>query len=204
MTPDRASDLAPDHAPAANTHALELLRTRRSPRLRDFGEGGPSEDELEAMLTIAARVPDHGRLTPWRFVVIAGKGRERLGEVIGRCFDADHPDAIEDQKTMARKRLCFAPVVVAVVSCPVEHPKIPAWEQELSAGAACMNLIHAANALGYAAVWLTEWYAFDARVLEELGCEAGQRLAGFIHIGRADGLREDRERPGLSDVVRRY
>ncbi len=191
-----------DHA--ADNPALELLRTRRSPKLRDFDGPGPGETELETMLTIAARVPDHGRLTPWRFVVIAGEGRERLGEFIGRCFDADNPEAIEDQKLMARRRLCFAPVVVAVVSCPVEHPKVPAWEQELSAGAACMNLIHAANALGYAAVWLTEWYAFDDRVLEELGCEPGQRLAGFVHIGRADGPREDRERPGLSDVVRWY
>jgi nitroreductase len=202
---DRTNANANAHA---HTHALDLLRTRRSPKLRDFldsGDGpGPSDAQLETMLTIAARVPDHGRLTPWRFVVIAGEGRERLGAFIGRCFEADHPDALEDQKTMARRRLCFAPVVVAVVSCPVEHPKVPVWEQELSAGAACMNLIHGAHAMGYAAVWLTEWYAFDARVLAELGCEAGQRLAGFVHIGRADGVREDRERPGLSDVVRRY
>lgn len=191
------------HGTAGNP-ALDLLRARRSPGLRDFDGPGPSDGELGAMLTIAARVPDHGRLAPWRFVVIAGEGRERLGAVIGRCFDADHPDAIEDQRAMARRRLCFAPVVVAVVSCPVEHPKVPVWEQELSAGAACMNLIHAANAMGYAAVWLTEWYAFDERVLEELGCEAGQRLAGFIHIGKADGARADRERPGLADVVRHY
>ncbi len=189
-----------------STHAaaLDLLRTRRSPRLRDFDGPGPSDGELEAMLTIAARVPDHGRLCPWRFIVIRGEGRERLGAVIGACFDADHPDALDDQKAMARKRLCFAPVVVAVVSCPVENPKIPAWEQELSAGAACMNLIHAAHAMGYAAVWLTEWYAYDDRVLKAMGCEDGHRLAGFIHIGRADGQREDRDRPALGDVVRRY
>lgn len=164
------------------------------------------------MLGIAARVPDHGQLVPWRFIVIAGTRRHDLGQLIGDCFDADHPDADPTQRAEARKRITHAPLVVAVVSCPRRdpsdpqrpHPKIPEREQLLSAGAVCMNLLIAAKAMGYGALWLTEWYAYDRRVLDALGLSDRECLAGLIHIGTELEPRDDRARPRLADIVTAY
>lgn len=127
-----------------------------------------------------------------------------LGTVIGTCFEADHPGASSEARAHARGRLAHAPLVIAVVFCPREHPKVPEWEQVLSAGAACMNLLHACRATGYAAIWLTEWYAFDRRVLDELGLERKERIAGFVHIGTESETRDDRVRPALPDIVTEY
>jgi nitroreductase len=180
---------------------LSLLQRRRSVAANLLAEPGPSSREIEALLTVASRVPDHGRLAPWRFLVIAGEARHRIGEVIAAAFQADQPGA--DAETMARERnrLARAPVVIGVVSRARPHVKIPEWEQVLSAGAACMNLLTAATAMGFGATWITEWYAFDRRVLDALGLEPEERIAGFVHIGTARETPADRARPALADIV---
>ncbi|MDB5559769.1 MAG: nitroreductase [Enterovirga sp.] len=164
---------------------------------------GPDAAELEAILKVASRVPDHGKLAPWRFLVIEGEARERIGATIAAAFRADEPEAAPDRVETERRRLARAPLVVAVVSTARPHVKIPEWEQVLSAGAVCMNLVVAANLLGFATSWLTEWYAFDRRVLEALGLSAEEELAGFIHIGRAAEVPPDRPRPDLAHIVTR-
>jgi nitroreductase len=163
--------------------------------------GAPIPSEIETILTVAARTPDHGKLAPWRFIVLAGDARSRIGEVIAAAYRADHPSAADTDVAFERKRLARAPLVIAVVSRAGAHPKIPEWEQMLSAGAVCMNLIIAANALGYGTNWLTEWYGYDRRVLEALGLTPDERMAGFIHIGRSDAPKQERDRPALADIV---
>lgn len=181
---------------------LEMLLKRRSVPPKDLLEPGPTPGQLEAILTAAARVPDHGKLTPWRFIVFEGEGRARLADAIGRVRSATRPDP--EKQALERERLTTPPVTVAVISAARSHPKIPEWEQVLSAGAACMNLIVAANALGFATVWLTEWYGYDAQALEAIGVRPGEKLAGFIHIGTPRAIPEDRARPALGQVVTRF
>jgi nitroreductase len=183
------------------TATLDLLATRRSvpPPLLDGP--GPSRAELETLLTLASRVPDHGKLAPWRFIVIEGEARARIGETIAAAFAADNPGAGAERLEQERRRLSHAPVVVALVSRAGPHVKIPDWEQVLSAGAAAMNLVVAANAMGFATSWLTEWHAYDRRVLDALGLAPQERLAGHIHIGRAREIPSDRPRPALADIV---
>jgi nitroreductase len=191
----------PDESPM--NESLPLLQQRRSVSPGRLGEPGPGPEDLERLLTIAARVPDHGRLFPWRFVVIEGDARHRLGGVVEAAYRADQPAA--DEGTLARERGRFAraPLVIAVVSRAKPHVKIPDWEQVLSAGAVCMNLLTAATAMGYGASWITEWYAYDRRVLDALGLESGERIAGFVHIGTAVEKPNERPRPALSDIVTR-
>jgi nitroreductase len=184
--------------------ALQLLKTRRSVKPMELAGPAPGAAEIDTMLSVAARVPDHGKLVPWRFIVFEGDARLKAGEAIAAVFRADHADATADQIEFERNRLARAPLVIAVVSRAGPHVKIPEWEQVLSAGAATMNLITAAHALGYAANWHTEWYAYDRRTLSEFGVKENERLAGFVHIGRAARPPEDRPRPPLSDIVTRY
>jgi nitroreductase len=184
--------------------ALDLLKTRRSVKAAELIGPGPSTSEIDTILTIASRVPDHGKLTPWRFIVFEGDARFAAGDKIAAAFAAKYPDATQDQVDKERERLARAPLVIAVVSRAGEHKKIPEWEQILSAGAAAMSLVFAAHALGYAANWITEWYAYDRRVLDAFGVGQQERLAGFIHIGRSEGLAEDRDRPALSEIATRY
>ncbi len=181
--------------------ALQLLQTRRSVKPMELAGPPPSAAEIDTLLTIAARVPDHGKLTPWRFIVFAGEARAAAGTIIADIFRAAHPEATPDQIEFEGKRLTRAPLVIAVVSRAGPHVKIPEWEQQLSSGAACMNLVTAAHALGFAASWITEWYAYDARVLGALGLAANERIAGFVHIGRPAKPPEDRDRPKLTDIV---
>lgn len=184
--------------------AIDLLKTRRSVKPIELTEPGPTPAELETLLTVASRVPDHGKLTPWRFIVFDGAARLTAGEAIERIFKSDHPEATEDQIAFERNRLARAPLVVAVVSRAAPHVKIPEWEQVLSSGAAAMNLVTAAHALGFAANWITEWYAYDRRVLDALGLDPAEKIAGFVHIGRAVKPPEDRPRPPLADIVTRF
>lgn len=156
------------------------------------------------MLTAAARVPDHGKLVPWRFILIEGEARQRMGEVLVKAFLADNPGADEEKVAVERERFSNAPLVVAVVSRVVPHVKIPEWEQVLSAGAVCMNLLNAATALGYGASWLSGWACFDRRVLDALGLGPTERMAGFVHIGTAKEKPTDRDRPNLADIVTRF
>lgn len=194
-----------DNVTTSSTNpTIELQRTRRAVAPRLLAEPGPSEDELVTMLTIAARVPDHGRLAPWRFIVIDRDAAVRLGDVIARTYAADHPETDAERLTVERTRLTQAPLVIAVVSRAAPHEKIPEWEQILSAGMATMNLIIAANALGYATNLYTQWYAYDRRVLDALGLAPHERIAGFVHVGTAAERPADRARPMLGEIVTRY
>lgn len=184
--------------------AIELLKTRRSVKPREMTGPGPSPAELETILTIGARVPDHGKLAPWRFIVFEGEARSRAGEVIASVFARKNPAATSADVEVERRRLTDAPLVIGIVSFTKPHPKVPAFEQELSAGASAMNIVTAATALGYGAAWLTGWFAFDRDVLDGLGLKADEKLAGLIHIGKATKPSEDRPRPVLSEIVTRF
>ena len=149
-------------------------------------------------------MPDHGKLTPWRFIVFEGDARTKASTIIGEVFRTNRPDATPDQVAVESTRLARAPLVIAVVSRAAPHVKIPEWEQTLSAGAAAMNLVIAAHAMGFAASWITEWYAYDRGVLDALGLGAQEKLAGFVHIGRPAQPPQDRPRPPLAAIVTRY
>src|ERR1700750_410687 len=153
--------------------ALELLKLRRSVKPREMTGPGPSPAERETILTIGARVPDHGKLTPWRFIVFEGDARARAGEVIAKVFARKNPGAPQGDIEMEKRRMMDAPLVIGVLSFTNPRPRLPPWEQELSAGASAMNLVTAATALGYGACWLTGWFAFDSRVLQGLGIKPG-------------------------------
>ncbi len=184
--------------------ALKLLTTRRSFKAAELGGPGPSAAEIDTLLTVASRVPDHGKLTPWRFIVFEGEARRAAGAAIAAAFCAKYPDAKSEHVEAERARLLRAPLVIAVVSRAAPHEKIPEWEQVLSAGAAAMSLVLAAHALGYAANWITEWYAYDRNVLDALGLAPHERIAGFVHIGRPPGPPEDRPRPPLDEIATRF
>lgn len=184
--------------------ALDLLKQRRSVKPAELVFPGPSEEQLNTLLTIAARVPDHGKLSPWRFIVFEGPARDAAGAVIAEVFASDHPEEDAGRLAVERGRLSRAPLVVAVVSRATSHPKIPEWEQVLSAGAAAMNLVTAAHAMGFAANWITEWYAYDRRVLERFGLAADERIVGFVHIGTPAKPPQDRDRPSLDAIVTRF
>ena len=184
--------------------ALQLLKTRRSVKPMELTGPGPTPSEIDTLLGIASRVPDHGKLAPWRFIVFEGAARLAAGAAIASAFRADRPDATPDQIEFERARLARAPLVIGVVSRAGPHVKIPEWEQQLSAGASAMSLVFAAHALGYAASWITEWYAYDCRVLDALGVAANERIAGFVHIGRPAKPPEDRPRPALESIVTHF
>jgi len=184
--------------------ALALLKTRRSVKPMELAGPAPTPAELDAILTVAARVPDHGKLVPWRFIVFEGDARLRAGEIIADAYRADHPDAKPDLIAFERQRMARAPMVIAVVSRAATHVKIPQWEQVLSAGAATMNLVLAAHALGFGASWITEWYAYDPRVCAAFGLTEHEKIAGFVHIGHPAHPPEDRPRPALAEIVTRY
>lgn len=180
---------------------LDLLATRRSVKSADLTEPGPTADELSTLLRAASRVPDHGKLVPWRFIVFQGDARLKAGEIIAAAFRENYPNEDASKVAIEGARLAQAPLVIAVVSRAAPHVKIPEWEQVLSSGAAAMNLIIAAHGFGYAANWITGWYAYDRRVLAGLGLAAHERISGFIHVGTATRQPEDRPRPPLNDIV---
>ncbi|MGY3607581.1 MULTISPECIES: nitroreductase family protein [unclassified Bradyrhizobium] len=184
--------------------AIELLKTRRSVKPREMTGPGPSPTELDTILTIGARVPDHGKLAPWRFIVFEGEARNRAGDVIASVFAKKNPGAPTADIEVEKRRLTDAPLVIGIVSFTKPHPKVPPWEQELSAGASAMNILTAATALGYGACWLTGWFVFDRDVLDGLGLRPDEKLAGLIHIGKPTKPNEDRPRPALSDIVTRF
>lgn len=184
--------------------ALELLKTRRSVKIPELTGPGPTSDEIDTILSLAVRVPDHGKLAPWRFILFEGEGGLLAGEKIVEAFRAKYPQATTEQIEIERRRLSQAPLVIAVVSRAAPHVKIPEWEQILSAGAVAMNILLAAHALGYAGKWITEWYAYDRRVLDALGLQPHEQIAGFVHLGRAAQAPEERPRPALPDIVTRF
>ena len=180
---------------------ISLLKRRRSVPPPTMTGPGPTADELTTILTVASRVPDHGKLAPWRFVVFDGRARERAGALALTIALEDRPDLDEATRAKEQQRFMAAPLVVAVVSRAAPHPKIPEWEQVLSAGAVCMNMIVAARALGFSATWLTGWIAYDARFRAAIGLADQERIAGFLHIGRATVAVEDRPRPPLAEIM---
>lgn len=182
-------------------NALELLKTRKSISAAFLSSPAPNDAELAEILTIASRVPDHGKLAPWRFIVFKGDAGLKASEALARLYAEKNPGA--DQKKLAeeRKRLAQAPLVIAIVSTAVPHEKIPEFEQLLSAGNAAMNIVLAAQALGYAAQWTTGWIAYDAEAGRILGLKPGERFVGFVHIGTATVPPGDRPRPALADIV---
>ena len=186
------------------TELLTFLRARRSCPPLTLAGPGPTAGQIADMLAIAARVPDHGKLAPWRFILFEGDARARAGEEIEAAFRIDNPAADAARLDIERRRLSHAPLVVGVVSRAGPHVKVPDWEQVLSAGAVCYNLILAAKGHGFAATWLTEWYSYDRRVMERFGLAAQERMAGFVHIGRATVSPEDRVRPVIADITSHY
>ncbi|HWJ74194.1 MAG TPA: nitroreductase [Kaistia sp.] len=186
------------------TDTLTLLKTRRSIPAVNIVEPGPSAAEIEDMLTIAARVPDHGKLVPFRFVLFEGEARAAAGAATAALLAVRRPDA--DPKLIAAEanRFSRSPLVVAVVSRAAPHVKIPEWEQLLSAAAAAMNLMIAANAMGFATQWLTEWVTYDAEARALMGLAEAERLVGLVHIGTPDIPPFERPRPELADIVTRW
>lgn len=179
-----------------------LLATRRSGKPRDMVAPGPDAEQLRAILSAAMRVPDHGKLSPWRFVVI--DDRAAFAAMLQDAFRASRgtPDRadVDAIDQFARQ----APTLIAVLSTPVEQSKIPLWEQQLSAGAVCLNLVTAATAHGFVASWITGWAAFDDGVRHALGAGERDRVAGFIFIGSPGRELEERPRPMFEDVVRHW
>lgn len=179
--------------------ALALLATRRSGKPRDLVEPGPDADQLAQILAIAARTPDHGKLAPWRFVVVGRDQRAALAALIIDAYRIERPQASRTEIEALDQFAHQAPTLVVALSSP-KPSHIPAWEQELSAGAACMNLLHATHALGFAAGWLTGWPSFSDTVRDAFGT-ADERIAGFIFIGTPAKPLDERPRPDMARVV---
>jgi nitroreductase len=180
---------------------IALMSRRRSVAPAFLSGPAPDAATVETLLRLASRVPDHGKLAPWRFIVFAGEARERAGRIALDLKLKDKPDLDEAGREAELTRFSRSPLVIAVVSRAAPHVKIPEWEQTLSAGASAMALEIAAAALGLASTWITEWCAYDARFLAAIGLAAHERIAGFVHIGRAKSPPEDRPRPALADIV---
>jgi nitroreductase len=180
---------------------LRHLGSRRSVSAAALAEPGPDRAALDEMLTIAARVPDHKKLAPWRFVVISGEARAQFGEMLKNICARNEPDASPVRLETERTRFLRAPVVVAVISSPVPHPAAPEWEQVLSAGAVCLNLLHASAAMGFGSQWITEWYGFDEGVKAAFGLKETERFAGFIYIGTPTERPTDRDRPDIAAIT---
>ena len=186
---------------------LSLLATRRSGKPRDMVGPGPTPGQLDTILRVAARVPDHGKLSPWRFVTVAADRRAAFGDMLVAAYRAERPpEALAPRDRELDEVRAFAhqaPALVVVVSRVVRDSKIPAWEQELSAGAACALLVAAASAAGFVAGWLTGWAAYSEAVVAALG-EPGDRIAGFVFIGSPARELEERPRPEMAEVVRAW
>ncbi|HEY0413084.1 MAG TPA: nitroreductase [Allosphingosinicella sp.] len=185
---------------------LALLRTRRSGRPRDLIAPGPDAEQLADMLAIAARTPDHGKLAPWRFVHIGRDARPAFRDLLERAYRAGKPDEAPGRLELeAVDRFATqAPELVVILSSPVEGTKIPLWEQELSCGAACLNLLLAAHATGFCGGWVTGWAAYSPEVLKGLGGKEGERIAGFVFLGTPAQDLEERVRPVMDEVVREW
>ena len=190
--------------PPMSNPVIQHLLTRRSVSANALGDPGPSEAELELILRAASRVPDHKKIVPWRFLVFQGEARAAFGAVLARVCQSEETDPGAFRLETEAKRFLRAPLVIAVISRVVENKAAPEWEQVLSAGAACQNLVIAATALGYGAQWITEWYGYSPGVRQELKLADNERVVGFVYIGTAKEKPEERERPSLTDIVTRW
>ena len=185
-------------------NVIKFLQSRRSITAKNMICNKVNEDDLEDILSCGIRVPDHGALNPWELIVINGNAKLRLGnDILAKEYQLINPEASEDDINYERSRLCRASVVIAVLFKPVSHPKIPFWEMQLSSGAVCSNLLIAAQSLGYAAQWLTEWYAYNNLMIKELGGNPDtDKIAGFIYIGDKEKTPVERRRPIKEKVIR--
>lgn len=184
-----------------DSSTLEFLKTRRSVLARNMTAPGPSAEVLQDLLSAATRVPDHGKLAPWRMVVLQEAARAELGKIAADALAAKAETPSVDAYASAAAQFLRAPCVIAVLACPKPHPKIPRGEMILSAGAVCMTLLTAAQSAGFAAQWLTGDVAYERAVLTALGGTSGDEIAGFIYIGTAKEAPSERARPSLEEVV---
>lgn len=182
---------------------IEFLKTRRSTAVKNMSAPGPDAAQIEEMLSVAARVPDHNKLAPWWFVVFEGDARREFGEVLRKAYLLEDKEATPAKLDLEAERFLRAPVIIAVIS-RIKEGKAPQWEQHLSAGAACYNLCLAANAMGFGSNWLTEWPTFNQEMRSALGCDERDNIAGFVYIGTQTERSEERERPALGDIVNHW
>lgn len=188
----------PTHRP----ELIDFLSKRRSNLAKVMEGPGPDAQTRDKILEIGARVPDHRKLTPWRFVIFQGSARAEFGQYIASAFMAQNPQANSDRAMFEGARLSRAPLVIAVISSPVTCPRgTPKWEQELSSGAVCYNLCLAAQAYGFGAQWLTEWYAYEPSVNAALGLKDGEQVSGYIYIGTPTTQATPRVRPSAEDLA---
>jgi nitroreductase len=185
------------HAP----QALDLLLSRRSGSAKAMKGPGPSDDEIRTLIEVATRVPDHGKLAPWRFLIFKGDARAAFGDVLAHALKSTEPDAGDERLAIEQRRFLRAPVIIAVISRVREGIAIPEWEQILSSGAAATTLCIAAHAMGFVASWITEWPAYHPMVRDALGLHAGERVTGFIYLGHPVEPLVDRPRPRYEDVA---
>ena len=184
---------------------LELLMLRRSLTVKDMVHPGPSEEQIKQILKIGSRVPDHKKQVPWRFLTFEKSTRRKFGKILRTIFAKNNPKPNEKILDFEENRFLRAPLVIAVIStADKDNPKVPEWEQILTAGAVCQNILIASNAMGYASQWLTEWYAYDKVVLKELNLNPNERIAGFIYIGTASKQPKERGRPDLANLVKKW
>jgi nitroreductase len=183
---------------------LNLLKTRKSASAKAMTGPGPTPQQLAQILEIAVRVPDHGKLAPWRFILWEGDARRDFGEVMKARWHTLHPEHGADALAFVAGLFLRAPTVLGVVSTAAEHPKIPVWEQQLSAGAVCMNILNAATALGLGCQWNSDWVAYDAEIARAMGLAPHERIAGLIYLGTPAGPLEDRPRPDAAQLLTRW
>jgi Nitroreductase len=183
---------------------VNLLLSRRSSTAADMVAPGPDAEQLQTILAAGHRVPDHGKIGPWRFVIFEGEARTKFGQMVAAIFAVKNPEASEKLLEFESQRFNRAPLVIAVISSPVDHPKVPQWEQLLSAGACCQNMLVAATAMGFGAQWLTEWYAYDDDVNNALNLNANEKIAGFLYFGSRTKPADERVRPDLAERVRHF
>lgn len=182
---------------------INFLKTRRSTTAKTMISGHINESDLNDILACGIRVPDHGALNPWFLMVIKNKARYRIGkEILAPEYILNNPEATEEEIEFEKSRFLRASAVIAVLFKPVSHPKIPSWEMELSTGAVCSNILVAAQSLGYAAQWLTEWYSYNDKMIKVVGGNPEtDKLAGFIYIGDKEKEPVERRRPKIENVI---
>lgn len=188
----------------ASPEARELIALRRSAGKRALTSPSPAPSDLDHLLEVAARVPDHRRLAPWRFIVFEGDTRAQFNEAAVNVQTQEDPDASHQMLADTACYFLRAPVVIAVISSPNHAHKTPVWEQELSVGAVCYNLLLAANASGWAGCWLSEWIAFSDGINQLLGLSETERVAGYIYLGTATEPPQERLRPDVSKKISRW
>lgn len=201
VPPEFGAPMAPAQ-PSNEARRLLGLRRSLSPDL--MAEPGPDTETLANILEIAARVPDHRKIVPFRFLIFEGEARERAGEILAARYTANNPNAEGPQIDAERRRFLRAPIVVAVIARIDPHHKTPEWEQALTNGAVCYNLLCAASAHGFAGCWLTEWYGYDGGVAAAFGLAPGERFSGFLYLGSARENPRERQRPAMAHIVRRF